>query len=60
MEKTWCIGPLQIVREQQIEEDCYAVIEGKKIVRFCKKDELPVKIDFVETKAAYKNDAGND
>lgn len=54
MEKTWCIGPLQIVREQRIEEDCYAVIEGKKIVQFCKKDELPEQTDIVETKAAYK------
>ncbi|MEK4387487.1 N-acetylglucosamine-6-phosphate deacetylase [Solibacillus sp. FSL W7-1464] len=54
MEKTWCIGPLQIVREQRIDEDCYAVIEGKKIVRFCKKNELPEQIDYVETKAAYK------
>lgn len=54
MKKTWCIGPLQIVREQRIEEDCYVVIEGKKIVRFCKKDELPEQIDFVETKTVYK------
>lgn len=54
MEKTWCIGPLQIVREQRIEEDCYAVIEGKKIVQFCKKDELPEQTDIMETKAAYK------
>lgn len=54
MEKTWCIGPLQIVREQQTEEDCYAVIEGKKIVQFCKKDDLPEEIDLLETKAAYK------
>ena len=54
MESTWCIGPLQIVREQRIEENCFAVIEGKKIVRFCKKDELPEQIDIVETKSAYK------
>ncbi|MEK5078309.1 N-acetylglucosamine-6-phosphate deacetylase [Solibacillus sp. FSL W7-1436] len=54
MKKTWCIGPLQIVREQRIEEDCYVVIEGKKIVRFCKKDELPEQVDFVETKTVYK------
>lgn len=54
MKKTWCIGPLQIIREQRIEENCYAVIEGKKIVRLCKKDELPEQIDLVETKAAYK------
>lgn len=54
MEKTWCIGPLQIVREQRIEDDCYAVIEGGKIVQFCKRGELPEQVELVETKTAYK------
>ena len=54
MKKTWCIGPLQIVRELRKEDDCYAVIEGEKIVQFCKRGELPEQIDLVETKTAYK------
>ena len=54
MEKTWCIGPIQIVREHQIDLEHYAVIEGKKIVRFCKKSDLPEQFELVETKATYK------
>lgn len=54
MEKTWGVGPIQIVREQQIEQEHYAVIEGKKIVQLCKKSELPEHIELVETKATYK------
>lgn len=54
MEKTWCVGPIQIVREQQIEQEHYAVIEGKKIVQLCKKSDLPENIKLVETKETYK------
>ena len=54
MEKKWCIGPLQIVREQQIEEEHYAVIQGRKIVQICKQNQLPSNSELYLTKPTYK------
>ena len=54
MEKKWCIGPLQIVREQHIEEEHYAVIQGRKIVQICKQNQLPSNSELYLTKPTYK------
>ncbi|WP_274308261.1 N-acetylglucosamine-6-phosphate deacetylase [Solibacillus daqui] len=54
MEKIWGIGPLQIVTEQQILENQYVVIEGKKICQICDAKQLPADCEIVHAEPNFK------